>query len=204
MTIAFALLPTSLLFEAIFGDITRTERIEYLSIGFALILLYSYEAQAQQGANNYTQRSNRSKDGSECVRVFPESFCSKYLELTYSLINQLALNTRIHLGSLGSHKLEHFFGLIRRLTYDDYSPQAFERITRKALLYKSLCKTLNCSIKIDKRKSDSGSKLEKDTDAPILLPFAAYLSTAFSILNDCGIPLFYENLGKSFIENYKS
>ena len=203
--LAFALLPMTLLFKAIFGDAKRQERITFLSIGFALMLLYVTEANDQQKINKYVQRNNRSKDPNDTVRLFPNNFCAKYMELTYNLIQQLSLNTKIHLGALGSHILEHWFGLVRRLAYGDFTPQTFDIITKKVILFKSLCKSLKCTTKLEKRKSDSGCILDKDEIDPVLKPIGSYIACAYILLRECGIPLMntsvYEELKKQYSEN---
>lgn len=203
MSLAFALLPTSLLFKAVFGEATRKERIMYLSIGFALMFIYEKEAYDQKDENSYKQRSNHGKKPNDKNRLFSSSFVSKYLELTYNLIYQISLNIPLHLGALGSHILEHWYGLVRRLTYSDFSPQAFESITRKVILVKSLCKHIDYRIKINKRKSDSGCKLEKDKEDVILEPFGAYMAIAFEIINECNIPLLKREDYKKIYNQYE-
>ena len=203
--LAFALLPMTLLFKAIFGDAERQERINYLSIGFALMFLYVNEANDQGNINKYTQKNYHIKHGKSEVRLFPSNFCAKYLELTYNLIHQLSLNTKIHLGALGSHILEHWFGLVRRLAYNDFTPQTFDIITKKVMLFKSLCKSLKCTTKVEKRKSDSGCILDKDEKDPVLKPIGSYIGCAYIILNECGIPLMhadkYETLKNAYLDS---
>ena len=54
--LAFALLPTTLLFQEIFNeDLTKHQQIRSLSIGFAIIFLYAYEGYLQKEHKNFKQ-----------------------------------------------------------------------------------------------------------------------------------------------------
>lgn len=186
--LAFALLPTTLLFQAIFKeDMSRHERIRRLSIGFAIVFLYSYDGKLHKEEKQYKQNEYKSEKGS---RIWPNTFCGKYLEMIYGTIKELSLNRRINLGSLGSHLIEHWFGLIRKLTHQNFELKAFQDATRNTLLYRATSNEIGVKTSADKRKSDSGVKLLNENEDISLQPFGKDLWIAYKIARECGMPIF--------------
>lgn len=189
--LAFALLPTTLLFQGIFeSELSRSERIHRLSIGFAIILLYAYDANLHLIQDGYKQNEYKSKKGS---KLWPSSFCGKYLEMVFGTVKMLCENTEIDLGSLGSHKIEHWFGLIRRLTNQNFEFRAFQDASRNTILYNVLCIELGITTKIEKRIYDSGVKIKEENEELDLKPIGKDLWIAYHIAKECGMPVLEED-----------
>lgn len=204
MDLAFALLPTTLLFQAIFKEeLSRAERIRRLSIGFALILLYAYDSKQHLIEKGYTQREYKDRNKHRGSRIWPSTFCGKYLEMIFGTVKVLCENTKIHMGSLGSHLIEHWFGLIRKLTQQNYELSAFFDATRKTILYNTLCSELGVNTKIEKRMSDSGVKIMQENEELDLRPLGYYICIAYKIAKECGMPIFEAGNVIDIIQKYE-
>lgn len=201
--------PLTLLCEAIFNyKLTRTERLQNITIAFSFMLLYREEIKLQQ-----SPREN-------CV--FDMIFCNKFISLCQSLSVIISNPKAVHLGALGTHWLEHFFGHIRQLCKGDDSVDRVEQ----ALVYTVISKYISYStgqiIEPQKRKSrsDSGCILEgevQEIEQPVILDslIKAFVTIRFahSIQNQCIIDLLtpyeeiinqidqtFQNIPDSFME----
>lgn len=147
--------PLTLLAESIFNeDLSREDRINNLTNAFCMMWLY-FDESKQQGINK-----------SHCI--YDTIFCTKFLSLCISLCTIIATPLGVHLGALGTHWLEHYFGQIRRLCKGDDSVDRVETSMCFTILQKRLSKS-NIPVRIiprKSRKSDSGCIL-KDEENPI-------------------------------------
>lgn len=145
-------LPFSLLLESIFTEkISRGKRLKYITISFSLIWILSYEI------------SDSKESKYSCP--FDKVFCDKYLSLCISFSILISKNTDIHLGALGTHFLEHFFGKIRRLCKFDDSYSKFEASVQISIIIQILKKYYGLEFKENSQKSrlsDSGAKIFKE------------------------------------------
>ena len=103
-----------LLINAIFSEqLTRYQRIEQLKFSCSLVLIY-FNEYIRYDFDNGLQRRNKDKGNNPNMTLHNPIWARKYISLTISLANVLSDKRSIHLGSCGSHFLEHFFGMIRR------------------------------------------------------------------------------------------
>jgi hypothetical protein len=101
--LALALLPGYLLHaSALLANLRRGECICRLSLFLAIMLKYVLIWDSTRDGNRTTYRRNA---------AFSRELCAKYI----TLIAELMKNTGLNLVVLGSHLLEHFFALIKRL-----------------------------------------------------------------------------------------
>jgi hypothetical protein len=183
--VVFALLPWTLLKHAVFeAGLTRAERMEMIQKAFACLLLYYLALEGYQekkkskegqksmalsgdsliqcqtrapGASQITKPENRRP-----ITLLDGDTCEKALSLCYYLLVQLSDGKDIRLGALGTHFLEHFFGLVRRLNHSDdrYKPFLFSCI--RTVMLNELKTNYNITIKVPSRASDSGAKITND------------------------------------------
>lgn len=114
--LAYSLIPCTLLINSIMNDeLDRTARIEMLSIGYSIVFLYLNELEKYSNFKK-DRKQKTSKNGGKCMHLtlMDKKWCAKYLSLCASLVYVLNDCHAVDLGSLGSHKLEHFFGKVRQ------------------------------------------------------------------------------------------
>lgn len=73
-----------------------------------------YNDYSQYDFNSGLQSRNRNGGQNNHMTLYDPIWLKKYMSLTVSLSLILKDNKPVHLGSLGTHFLEHFFGMIRR------------------------------------------------------------------------------------------
>lgn len=106
-------LPLTLLLESIFTEhMTRQKRLRFITISFLIFWIYFHEITETHGFN--------------LMFLFDKIFCEKFLSLCLSFSIIIAKNTKLHLGALGTHFLEHYFGKVGRLCKMDDSSNKFE------------------------------------------------------------------------------
>lgn len=176
--IAIALLPSTLLAEAVLNqDLTRSERLQFLSYSWSFFYVYRYYIKKSPNQN---PKKMKGKNNSMCP--YDSNTLDKVLSLIYSLCCILKDPRSVHMGSLGTHWLEHFFGNIRRLCVRDDSPPAFIRSTLYLVLRHVVSnQPINGRIK---KRSDSGAILKKMESNEILncQPIGKYLHDVMQIL----------------------
>jgi hypothetical protein len=110
--------------------------------------------------------------------MFDSNWCMKYLSTTFSILKVLALDEDVHLGALGDHFLEHFFGSIRSHSNNSHTPTSYERFLKNTMLEEEIRDKF--SIERDKTHTmDSGVV---DTDRLIHVnPIGIHLGRALKI-----------------------
>lgn len=146
--------PLTYLEESVFNlELTRTQRLDFLSRAFSLMLIYK----------NETHLPNVRK--SSCV--FDSIFINKFLTLCISLNTIIVNPLAVHLGALGTHWLEHFFGKIRRICKRNDSIDRVDIAFMDILIQKLLNNKFHQEIHEYHRKSrvsDSGCVLPPQED----------------------------------------
>lgn len=156
--LAFSLLPSTLLIEAVLNEnYSREERLSLLSFGFSIIYIYYIELQ-DYTSNKYAQpqSTSKAKGKGKCVTLYEKKYCSKYLSLCAALSVQISQKNAIDLGALGSHYLEHFFGHVRRVSKGDDSADMFISKCNDAIMKHIISKKLEINTHEVKRVSSSG------------------------------------------------
>ena len=121
-----SLLPSYLLINAVFSpDLTREQRVEQLTFGFSIVITY-YNDYILYDFQNGLQSRNRMGGKNQFMTLYDPIWMKKYLSLTISLSKSLSDHHKIHLGALGTHFLEHFFGMIRRFCLSNDSAAAIQ------------------------------------------------------------------------------
>jgi hypothetical protein len=92
--------------------------------------------------------------------LFRIEFIEKMLITCFSMMHELAKGESLNMGSLGSHKNEHFFGSVKSKLRNFETNVAFNQCARKMMMARLLCDELGISVSITKRMNDSGVKLE--------------------------------------------
>ena len=156
--VCVALLPMSLALHAVMdSELTRRERLDYLSTAWAMFWCYR-QAYSSSHRADIPQTAPRAKGNNEYMMIYDEITLDKGLALFFSLSRVIADARPVHLGALGTHWLEHFFGNIRRLCNKNDGPANF----RRCLFITMMQKILFAKPKIPgsrKRLSDSGAIL---------------------------------------------
>lgn len=122
-----SLLPSYLLLNAILStQLTREQRIEQLTYGFLIVYTY-YQDYLHYDFTNGLQRRTRNGGQNQFMTLFDPIWIRKYLTLTISLVITLSNPKSVHLGALGTHFLEYFFGMIRRFCDGNNSTFSFTK-----------------------------------------------------------------------------
>ena len=203
--LAFSLLPMTLLFESVFNaSLSRDIRLQYLSIAHAIMLIYirDFDSYKRYHIKDKTfQKENNGKNVTKQV-LYQKKLVVKFLMLTYGLAKHISNGTPIHIGALGTHKLEHWFGNLRRSAQGNDSPEKFNQIVKKTVLHNYLCHDLNIDTKSEKR-SDSGTKLF-DSKKVESIAFGKAIFIAYKIIKDTGIILINERQWQHITSSYKN
>ena len=72
------------------------------------------------------------------MAIYDKITCDKAISLCYALSRIIADPRPVHLGALGTHWLEHFFGNVRRLCNRNDCPANFERSIYLIMMKKAL------------------------------------------------------------------
>jgi hypothetical protein len=180
----FALLPPSLMFAAILDpDLTRADRIANLLL--ALSLVQNYRDFVEEAYRN-RGRDWRAQDNK---LPFPEAWAQEFISVVLGLIYELLSSPLLHLGAGGSHFIEHFFALIRRMCCNDESHEAFMRNFWKVAAKMRLLTELHIDAPVPPRRSDSGCRLrDSEADLPGLtdIPAVDIWGQSLQFLSLCG------------------
>ena len=137
------------------------------------------------------------------MSIYDLNMLDKMISLSYSLSVVISKGFSCHLGSFGTHWLEHFFGNIRSLSKGNNTPKMFEHSVL-TLIYKKLMKGSVLDGKVNGR-SDSGTYLEsmetKDLSSIEIKPFGSYLHEATILLiKDVNQLYLIDNPNNSFLK----
>ena len=179
--LAIALLPSTLLVDSVMNqELSRDERLDCLSICFSLMYIYREFYQIRDKLN-LVQRPSKMKGNNQFMSIYDKNTIDKMISLSYSLAKIINYGFPCHLGSCGTHWLEHFFGNIRRISNNNDTPQMFMQ-SMLTFLYKKLQKGDITEGKVNMR-SDSGVYLEEqDPQSLHLKSLCYYISDAIMIL----------------------
>ena len=180
-----SLLPSTLLVHAILSEsITRSERIESLTFGFCIIMIYYFEYKNYNGL----QKKRRDKGRNKLMTLFDPIWMKKYMSLTISLANVIGNPKEVHLGALGTHFLEHFFGMVRRFCNGNDNAENFEKSVENILIYKLIQKEKAYFQRHEQshRISDSGVVLEEEDNPINQVSFSPILYKAYVLMEKVG------------------
>ncbi|KAK8853622.1 hypothetical protein M9Y10_017183 [Tritrichomonas musculus] len=153
--ILLAMLPSFLLIDSLFSNkITRFQRIEQLTFGCSLVLTY-YIEYTKYDFDNGLQRRNKDKGKNMHMTLHDPIWAKKYISLTISLVKVLSDQRNVHLGSCGSHFLEHFFGMVRRFCKGNDSALSikfYKKIIFKTLMFNLAVQTVELGLNLNPKK----------------------------------------------------
>ena len=116
------------------------------------------------------------------MQIYDVNTLDKGLSLCYSLSKVISDGRPVHLGSLGTHWLEHFFGNIRRLCARNDCAGNFERSLFVIMMQKLICPDAKLDIS-RKRLSDSGAILQGERGAiSTSFPLGTFMHEAMTML----------------------
>ena len=189
-----SILPSTYLIEAVMNEtLTRDQRIQYLTIGFCIMVLFYYAVRDNKDEN---QKSDNI--GNHPFTLFNEDFAKKYIVLAWSLVHPVADGRCVQLGALGTHFLEHFFGKNRRVNNGDDSNRNFERTVHFHILSSILQKDLNLKISQPKRLSSSGARINKDSEL-FEIPLIDGMTIAYNFIKLTGVDNIGCDIGEALI-----
>ena len=110
------------------------------------------------------QKTSKNGGKSMYLTLMDKKWCAKYLSLCTSLVYALNDCHGIDLGSLGSHKLEHFFGKVRQFARGNDNYDHFEYCVYSAILAHSLEQEIGIQMISPKRTNLSGSIIQEVTE----------------------------------------
>ena len=133
-----ALLPMTLALTAVMDrELTRQERLDYLSTSWAFFWCYK-QAYNCSNRDDLGQTTQRNKGTNEKMAIYDEITLDKGMSLFYSLSRIISDPKAVHLGALGTHWLEHFFGNVRRICNRNDSAESFKRSVLMIMMQKIL------------------------------------------------------------------
>lgn len=172
----FSMLPTTLLLESLHSkDLPRQKRIDYLMFGASLIIVYLQLLEYAESHDYYYSDPNGKKTKKEMIFTYP--WCVEYLSTTLSIAALLATEEEIHLGSCGTHFLEHLFGSIRRHSGGEDTQKRFLSSMKQVFLERYLASTLEIPLQPPNRRSDSGF-IVRDPLNVFIHPLRSHLTDA--------------------------
>ena len=105
------------------------------------------------------------KEKRQYMTLLDEHTIIKIMSLCWSICKVLELREDVHMERLGTHLLEHYFGLLRRMCMRDDSSVNFERVVGRCLLANLLADEHGFRVEAQpKRISDSGGVVEGDNE----------------------------------------
>ena len=180
--VSLCVLPMTLMLSAVMNsELTRQQRLDYLSRAWAFFWCYkqAYRNSLPQIPRHKTRKL---KGENQFMALYDFNTLDKALSLCYSLSRVIADGRAVHLGALGTHWLEHFFGNVRRLCNKNDSPANFERSLLLLMLNKAMFHEEQQPIN-RKRLSDSGAILyNEENDVLPSMPLGSFIFEAAMIL----------------------
>lgn len=197
-SLAIALTPATLLIESVMSnDMTRNQRLSYLSLCWAFFWVYKTIYNNCQTS----QTSSKMKGKNMHMMIYDKNTIDKALSLCYSLSIIISDSRTVHLGALGTHWLEHFFGKIRQLCKRNDTPKNFMRCALQILFQKFQG---SADVKIKKKLSDSGAILREEVSERIVSPqIGSFIHEALLLLHCAYVPYTFKYRAYFFlIQNY--
>ena len=152
----FAMLPSTLLMESIHSkSATRNQRIDCLMIGASLMILYELYKKIIKNQTFESEETAATPIPNK-YQCFTTEWSSQYIMLSLSISSLLYSEGMIHLGSCGTHILEHYFGSIRRHSGGDNTHDRFMKSMIKVFVEQHLLNEFQISRCHQHRRSDSG------------------------------------------------
>jgi hypothetical protein len=145
--------------------ISRSDRFDLLLLIFGCMLYY-----AGSNAKNldiryqiWRQYHSQYRKIKQQEVLFRNEFIAKMVITCFSIMRKLIKGESLDLGSLSSHKNEHFFGCVKSKLRNFETDEAFVQCSRKILIARLLCDGLGISFRISKPMNDSGVKLDAES-----------------------------------------
>jgi hypothetical protein len=189
--VVIALLPSTLLNTVLFfEEKTRNERLECLTFAHTILTVYRISlGQFLEATKKGKIREPCSIFQSQTAR--PDAPFTLWTEESYRKMSSLFrvfaffINnpSELKMSALGTHLLEHFFGLQRCLSHGDDSYDHFMKNVVKGVMINKLKAELKVKAKISSRASDSGITLQEEKETISSTPMLWYLKIAISLLN---------------------
>ena len=174
--VSICLLPTT---SAVMdSNLTRNERWNYLSQAWAFFWCYKQTYTNSLPRSLPVQCPSKRRGTNQRMAIYDKITCDKAISLCYALSRIIADSRTVHLGALGTHWLEHFFGNVRRLCNRNDCPANFERSIYLIIMTKALNGLAAPKEANRNRCSDSGAILPQDTQEnclPTCLSFHIFL-----------------------------
>ena len=178
-----ALYPSTVLLTAIMSNnITRQDRIELLLYGWSVMMLYYISMMKYKEECSDSQASSQTlkRNGSRPIALWHADHVRRYISSVTNIIAALLDRRSIHLGALGSHHNENYFGQIKRIGGYDESVECFMKATEKALLLRKLMNDFRLDMCPSSRISESGARICEE-DVGEIRPIGYYLVMAKSL-----------------------
>lgn len=194
-----ALLPMTLALTAVMDrELTRQERLDYLSTSWAFFWCYK-QAYNFSKRDDLGQTTQRTKGTNEKMAIYDEITLDKGMSLFYSLSRVISDPKAVHLGALGTHWLEHFFGNVRRICNRNDSSESFKRSVLMIMMQKILGGKIQV-LSNRKRLSDSGAILPEEQGLCFpTLPVGGFIAEAIVAL-EFDPNRFPEHIGRRFTQ----
>jgi hypothetical protein len=161
-------------------SISRPQRFDLLMLLFGFLLYYA--AINQTNPENHQEIWGQFSPGYRRLAqrevLFRTEFIEKMLITCFSMMRELVKGESLDMGSLGSHKNEHFFGCVKSKLRNFETDAAFHQCARKMMLARLLCNELRISASLAKRMNDSGVKLDAAPESHQEIDLGASLATA--------------------------
>jgi hypothetical protein len=160
--------------------ISRPQRSDLLMLLFGYLLYYaaSNVADPEHCPRIWGQFSPGYRRLTQREVLFRTEFIEKMLITCFSMMRELVKGESLDMGSLGSHKNEHFFGCVKSKLRNCKTDAAFQQCARKMMLARLLCDELGTAVSLTKRMNDSGVKLEAAPESHQDIDLGASLATA--------------------------
>ena len=123
------------------------------------------------------------------------------MSLCISLTKVLVDPKSVHLGALGTHFLEHFFGMVRRFCHGDDFVSSFQSSIENIIILKLIQHENNYDISKQPGRSDSGSRLKEENRMIKEVPLKVSMWRAAEILLTVG-ELLNSTLNDAVNEHY--
>ena len=164
------------------SELTRTERLDYLSRAWAFFWCYK-QACVSCLPSIPQQAQTKMKGQNLKMAIYDQNTLDKSISLCYALSRIIAVPRAVHLGALGTHLLEHFFGNIRRLCMRNDCPAHFERFLLMIMWQKEISGREHLKTNRS-RLSDSGVILPPEPVPQCLpsMPLGSFIFEASMIL----------------------
>ena len=157
---AFYVLPFVYFLQTIKSDfLNRDERLQLLELAVKYLTFHLKNVRKSKSTDfftpSYTQKSLGTLFGEE---IFIIRFINTCVALSIALLRQ----DEVAFSRICTHDIEGFFGMIRALSYYNYSFENALRASVNSCLLKDVCASLNYKFKIRSRINESGLFIKSD------------------------------------------